>query len=240
MYMFTILRSFKQNAFTLAEVLITLGIIGIVAAMTIPMLITKYEKVMTVLKLKKAYSQINQVLKHIQADYGDIQIFSEKPESFVTKYILQYYNGATLYKTTSNHRLSMCYEPYSHLGAKSSNAQYAWLKGSGYVSTPFMPNHTVSILLMDGTCIGFNSTGMADWTNIQVFIDINGSNKGPNWVGRDLFFFVYDENTNSIRPAQYNIATPDCAKSIQGHPKGWGCAAIIIKDGWTIQNDYPW
>ncbi len=103
-----------------------------------------------------------------------------------------------------------------------------------------MPNHTVSILLMDGTCIGFNSTGMADFANIQVFIDINGSNKGPNWVGRDLFFFVYDENTNSIRPAQYNIATPDCAKSIQGHPKGWGCTAIIIKDGWTIQNDYPW
>ena len=58
--------------------------------------------------------------------------------------------------------------------------------------------------------------------------------------GSSIQYLFCDENTNSIRPAQYKIATADCAKSIQGRPQGGGCAATIIKDGWTIQNDYPW
>ena len=40
----------KFKAFTLAEILITLGIIGVVAAMTIPTLITNYQKKQTVTK----------------------------------------------------------------------------------------------------------------------------------------------------------------------------------------------
>ena len=43
-----------QIAFTLSEVLITLGIIGIVAAMTLPALIGNYQKHVTVNKLKKS------------------------------------------------------------------------------------------------------------------------------------------------------------------------------------------
>lgn len=43
-------------AFTLAEVLITLGIIGVVAAMTLPTLINNYRKQETIAKLKKVYS----------------------------------------------------------------------------------------------------------------------------------------------------------------------------------------
>ena len=47
-----------QKAFTLAEILITLGIIGIVAAMTIPALMTHFQQEQTVTKLKKALSVI--------------------------------------------------------------------------------------------------------------------------------------------------------------------------------------
>lgn len=49
--------------FTLAEVLITLGIIGIVAAITIPNLITNYQKHVTVTKLQRAISVLNQAYK---------------------------------------------------------------------------------------------------------------------------------------------------------------------------------
>ena len=49
-----------KNAFTLAEVLITLGIIGIVAAMTMPSLIQKYQEQVTVTKVKKFYSEFSQ------------------------------------------------------------------------------------------------------------------------------------------------------------------------------------
>ena len=49
-----------KNGFTLAEVLITLGVIGIVAALTMPSLIANYQKQVTISKLKKIYSILGQ------------------------------------------------------------------------------------------------------------------------------------------------------------------------------------
>ena len=46
----------KAKAFTLSEVLITLGIIGIIAAMTLPSLVGRYQEKVTVTRLKKYYS----------------------------------------------------------------------------------------------------------------------------------------------------------------------------------------
>lgn len=60
-----------QVGFTLAEVLITLGIIGVVSAMTIPNLIAKYQKEQTVVKLKKAISILNQAYKLSYDDVGE-------------------------------------------------------------------------------------------------------------------------------------------------------------------------
>lgn len=65
-------RKAKHLAFTLAEVLITLGIIGVVAAMTIPTLISKTQKKEAVTRLKGAYSQIAQAIRMSEADNGDI------------------------------------------------------------------------------------------------------------------------------------------------------------------------
>lgn len=47
-----------KRAFTLAEVLITIGVIGVVAAITIPSLVTSYQKRMTVNRLKGSYSKL--------------------------------------------------------------------------------------------------------------------------------------------------------------------------------------
>ena len=57
-------------AFTLAEVLITLGIIGIVAAMTLPVLIQKYNKIVWYTQFRKAATQLEQALKLYQIDHG--------------------------------------------------------------------------------------------------------------------------------------------------------------------------
>lgn len=62
----------SKFGFTLAEVLITLGIIGIVAAITIPGLITKYRRSVVETKLKKFYSTMNQAIRHSIADNEDI------------------------------------------------------------------------------------------------------------------------------------------------------------------------
>ena len=61
----------KNPAFTLAEVLITLGIIGVVAAITMPTLIQNHRKQETVTKLKKIYSMVNQAIKLSEVEYGE-------------------------------------------------------------------------------------------------------------------------------------------------------------------------
>lgn len=60
----------SKSAFTLAEVLITLGIIGIIAAMTLPSVVNKYQERVTVTKVKKFYSLINQALLMAIKDHG--------------------------------------------------------------------------------------------------------------------------------------------------------------------------
>lgn len=61
----------KLQAFTLAEILITLGIIGIVAAMTIPNLMAKIYEKRTVTQLKAAQSILSQAVKSSEEEYGD-------------------------------------------------------------------------------------------------------------------------------------------------------------------------
>ncbi len=66
----TLLR--KKAAFTLAEVLITLGIIGVVAALTLPSLIQNYHEKQRVTQLKKAYSVMQNAFLMAQEEYGDV------------------------------------------------------------------------------------------------------------------------------------------------------------------------
>ena len=60
-----------KKAFTLAEVLITLGIIGVVAALTIPTLVQNYKKKVVETKLSKVYSVMNQAIKMSTIENGD-------------------------------------------------------------------------------------------------------------------------------------------------------------------------
>lgn len=63
----------QKSAFTLAEVLITLGIIGVVAAMTLPPLLSKYRSTVTVNELKKTYSELQQAIKMSEVYNGDFR-----------------------------------------------------------------------------------------------------------------------------------------------------------------------
>ena len=66
-----------SKGFTLAEVLITLGIIGVVAAMTIPSLITSYNKKITETRLEKFYSIFNQAIRLSVAENGDTDTWDD-------------------------------------------------------------------------------------------------------------------------------------------------------------------
>ncbi len=80
-------------AFTLAEVLITLGIIGVVAAMTLPSLIQHYKKQVIETRLKKFYSTINQAIIRSEIDNDSRENWNFNDEDkigWVNKYIVPY------------------------------------------------------------------------------------------------------------------------------------------------------
>lgn len=74
----------KSFGFTLAEVLITLGVIGVVAAITMPTLIQNHRKHEVETKLKKVYSMVNQAIKLSEVEYGDISGWNDYSDSMVT------------------------------------------------------------------------------------------------------------------------------------------------------------
>lgn len=224
----------KIRAFTLAEILIVLGIVGVIAAITIPMLITNYQKRLTLTRLQKHYAQLNQVIKLIDEEHG-LAVLSGSATNSVQKYILPHYKGATYY-APNNYKKSMCFNPnHYYLSAKQNDAQYNTLytnrKGvcGGYISTPF--GNMPSIELPDGACIGFNQLlGNRYYPEVTIFVDVNGSANPPNCLGKDMFWFYIDQDTASIQPT-----------------KQWGMynqekygAYKIIKDGWKFAKDYPW
>ena len=83
-----------KKGFTLSEVLITLGIIGIVAAITIPTLITNYQKKTTATRVKKAYSELLQAIKLSENDNDSMESWTvgndvsiENTEKYIEKYL---------------------------------------------------------------------------------------------------------------------------------------------------------
>lgn len=78
----------KRNAFTLAEVLITLGIIGIVAAMTLPIIVENYKRHEYSSKIKKFNSTFTQALVLMEDKYGPSQGWERDDENFVTNMLI--------------------------------------------------------------------------------------------------------------------------------------------------------
>ena len=102
----------KKKAFTLAEVLITLGIIGVVAAITIPSLMTAYEKHVTISKLQRAISVLNQAYRLSVDDLGEVSLseaLNLGSEEYFNTYWAPYLKAITV--CTS----------YSQCGYKSNN-----------------------------------------------------------------------------------------------------------------------
>lgn len=81
----------KKSCFTLAEGLITIGIIGVVAAITLPALIQKHNTIFVETKLEKFYSTINQVIKLSELKNGDKKYWAPKDtEDFWKTYLEPY------------------------------------------------------------------------------------------------------------------------------------------------------
>ena len=226
-------------AFTLAEVLITLGIIGVVAAMTMPALIHSYQKQVTVNKLKKAYSVVNQAIALSVADNGDFSEWDKASDigddEFFNKYWLPYFQGITVCS-----RSNRC----GYGSAATEATTFTKLNGTSggsdgptkeplYITATF--NGRSTIMLPDGSVvIYFNTFGDVGKEILKsyILIDVNGGNP-PNVYGKDVFWFNRTEN-GAIQPRCKGLAADKINSDCSKNGTGECCAQKIISDGWKI------
>ena len=221
----------KKSAFTLAEVLITLGIIGIVAALTIPGVIEGYKKKETVAKLQKAYTLLNQALKLSEAKYEEYEYW-ESGANFATAE-----DYLKMYWTPHFKVAAYCYTPQK-CGYKS-NGPYKQLNGTADSSTFVLTSYRLPFATVDGTVYTISVRGGTDDSAQSViWVDLNGS-KDPNQYGKDIFFFERVAK-KGILPSGWNREEDNILENCSISGYGNFCAAKIMRDGWEIKDDYPW
>ena len=173
----------KKAAFTLAEVLITLGIIGVVAAMTIPSLIQNYQEKVLANQFKKSYSMFSQVLNQVLVD-NDMSVPSCYYNQHQTSYDFSACNEVSAAVLKKLNVVKTCEKKSYENGCipKYSGLRQSYLQG---FTQDWILNHSKSYVLVDGTII----LEYGDDAFPAIFaIDINGK-KAPNKWGYDLFSF---------------------------------------------------
>ena len=126
---------FKENGFTLAEVLITLGIIGVVAAMTIPTLMTHLNHIKLQSQFKEGYSLLAQAVKMYNEDE------EADHSSFINaKEFSKYFKGATIC-TSQDKNDTHCIgrteqDDEGHVAVTNKDYKYTnYAKNTDYVQT---------------------------------------------------------------------------------------------------------
>jgi len=200
----------RNQAFTLAEVLITLGIIGVVAAMTLPTLIQKHQKRVLEKQFIKAYSLVSQAAKKAEADlgftpecfysninpednkFGDCEIFGNA--------IIK---NLKVIKTCTNNAIAggciadiagseaLLSQKYPDMSEEEINQATidcnGWRKNRIELKTAFVVADGVTLI---------NYMSNISYFSPEIFaIDINGL-KGPNKWGHDIFVFTTIGNFN--------------------------------------------
>ncbi len=252
----------NKKAFTLAEVLITLGIIGVVAAMTIPNLIAGAQKHAVVSGLKEAQSILNQAVRMHAYEKDDDGLDFDvtlSPQEFAEKYFKPYLKVARVCTKQTD-------------GCWKTGDFYGYYDLAGNKKTDTVP---YSLVLNNGMILGFGK--ISGYNLHSIVVDINGQG-GRNTMGRDVFVF-YPYNSialcsghNAQKAAmakngiyigsfdgcgaphqmysRQDLLAPNnvwraCSKKApadSGGRTGAGsaCATVIFLDGWKISKDYPW
>jgi len=229
----------KKAAFTLAEVLITLGIIGVVAAMTIPMLISKYQKRAIETTLKEdfsIFSQINKMMvaNDIAMDLGAADGSDEAIKSWFQTNMLPYMQVSSVCYGTSG-----CWGKYQDTttlnGDKYTDCSKGLGCGSNWIS--FVMNNGTMVALDIGnndqlrTIFGVDSTSE---TCLKMYVDVNGDKK-PNRMGIDIFLMTITED--GFVPAGYSKTPEELKQNCSTGNTGYWCMTYVKNAGWTIPED---
>ena len=236
-----------KKAFTLAEVLITLGIIGIVAAMTLPALVGNYKKKQTVTQLQKVYTVLNQALRQSEADnesslYWDT---SKGTQAYFTEYWKPYLKI-----------IKYCTEAG---GPEECNytSRTPWYRADGRrdAYNVAIDSNRVASILSDGTFVSIltssgygsqegssdengNIIGNTGGIDSRIIVDLNAS-KMPNTFGRDVFLLQRVAG-KGVMPYGYNEDDDTVDENCSKNGSGFMCAAKLMRSGWDMEDDYPW
>lgn len=214
----------KDSAFTLAEVLITLAIIGVVAALTLPALISKIDDITQRTVFLKQVSLLEQASKEYLSDNGGTFLGQfQVREDVITKFLTKYY------KTTKfcTERGEFSCISHSTIQLNDPTTKLDW---------------DTAVITTDGTYIGIRNAAsncdLSGGTCVQGYLDINGI-KEPNRAGYDIFYWYLLQNKLIF----YNIARPNaltdsentrCIKDPNTNWDAWfniggGCAMRMLR-----------
>lgn len=233
-----------RKGYTLAEILITLGIIGIIAAITIQLITNAYQRIVYPNQLKAVYSRLTNAQKSINDEFGPPEDWSysshTRPDegnannlSILERYATEL--GAIAWtKKRGNynyHYYGISNAPKKLNGKPATNRIKDWIGGL------YEGNYCYQMLLKNGTSLAIifsdEPGGATFWNFIgkgyyaAFIVDINGLGK-PNMLGRDIFVFALTKGYSSIVP--YSTDTSDCNKN----EDGLSCSKKIIDDGWKM------
>ncbi len=215
------LRSVAMTkAFTLAEVLITLGIIGIVAAMTLPALITKYQKHVTVNRLKHAYSVLSQAVKLSEVSNGSIDDWD---------WSAAYLNSEALEIWLKQY---MCpYMKYTEIS--NSDSEKTTIKIANGTTFTFKANSETNIHVF------VQLSPKNQERNTFVFLIQKGLNN-RHLVLNKSGVWPYSYSATGIDTNTRAFWKDNTSYGCNRNGKKYLCAGLIMYDGWQIKDDYPW
>ena len=213
----------RRAAFTLAEVLITLGIIGVVAAMTMPVLIQNHKKSEATARLKKFYSTMSQAILLSENDNGPAKQWT-KADNIAKDPDTGLYDDADAVNT----------EIYFNTYLKNYLKYLKTEKDEDTNLFKVMMNDGSSFLMRNGNCIDF-------------IFDYNGD-KYPNKEGRDRYRFVicpagYQFNANknlsfSVYAQAASTTRTQRLSNCKSDPRY--CVGLLELDNWEFKSDYPY
>lgn len=218
-------------AFTLAEVLITLGIIGVVAALTIPTLLNSFEESQNKVAWKNAYSLLSnaysQILNENDGTFKNVCSDSDCIKTLFTKY-LSYIKDCS--STTTNGTNQCIYNTSTSLKRYGDGQPcgFAW-NTAGLV----LNNGIIVLLQINSADCSFNNSN----SNVQscgyLIVDTNG-NARPNTLGKDVFQIwvtktslvpIGTKDENNAAATYYNSAS--CDKT-NPSAYGAGCSSKFL------------
>lgn len=215
----------RKMGFTLAEILITLGIVGVIAAVTVPTIIQSYINRSLQVALKKEYSVIQEAFGMYQArNYGSrikpSQIGSQELKSLIMEFfgVIKDCGFGSNYNTTLE---KPC--------VKNSEIIYKTLDGKNASMGYFDDGQ---FILKDGSMV-FLENVIAG--RVYISVDVNGYIKGPNIWGVDLFTFQLMSDGRILpmgaEGTDYADETSYCSRRLNSsYTNGIACTEKALKD----------